>query len=123
MRASERIAELERVRDYLTNRCNHLERELSAALGAGARRVKHGLTPQASELVEYLRRAYPAPRSPSLILEALTPRDHAQERDISAIAVRVKSIREKCGVDCIDTVRNRGYRLSDDFAAKLKAEA
>lgn len=123
MKPSERIAELERVRDHLTTRCHRLERELAAALAAGERRAKHGLTAQEAELVEFLRRAHPAPRPPSEILEALTPLDHARERDLKAVPVRVGSIRRKCGLDCIETVRHRGYRLSDDFAAKLRVPA
>lgn len=67
-------------------------------------------------------RAWPTPQS-NYALDEVVPRyDHVEDRDVRGMAVLIHKLRRKIGQDAVVNVWGRGYTLSADFHARLKAE-
>ena len=72
-------------------------------------------------LIAALNAAHPRALDIYALDEALPRQDHAADRSVKGVHVAIHGVRKKLGSHVIDTVRGRGWRLSDAFAADLKA--
>jgi DNA-binding response OmpR family regulator len=80
-----------------------------------------GLPPQEAALLGALYGAYPRVLSIYDLDDALPRYDHVLDRDLKVVAVCVHKVRKRFGLQIIETVRGRGYRLSDVGKAQMHA--
>lgn len=69
------------------------------------------LTPQEQALVGALLRAYPRVLSPEHLLNCMPGHDHAEERQVQLVVVKVSHVRKKLGRDAILTVHGAGFAM------------
>lgn len=124
-RPSERILELERQLSEAQARivalealCRLSELELAPALPEWTTSLS------GSELGAMLAmfRAFPQPLDPYALDEVVPRYDHVAERDVRGMSVLIHKLRKKIGADAVINHWGRGYTLSADFHARLKAE-
>ena len=77
------------------------------------------LRAQEIALIAALRAAYPRILDIYALDEAMPRQDRAVDRSVKSVHVAIHSIRKKLGPGVIATIRGHGWRLSDDFAAKI----
>lgn len=78
------------------------------------------LTPQQRALMGALLEAAPNGVDRRHLLDCLPSLDHVVERNPQLVTVVVARIRRLFGPDAIETL-HRGYRLSDEFHAQIRA--
>lgn len=79
-----------------------------------------GLRPQEIAIIAALKGAFPRLLDVYSLDEALPRLDDVADRTLSGVHVVIHGIRRKLGADVIETVRGFGWRLSAEFAARLK---
>lgn len=77
------------------------------------------LRAQEIALVAALRAAYPRVLDIYALDEAMPRQDRAADRSVKSVHVAIHGIRKKLGSEVISTVRGHGWRLSDEFAARV----
>lgn len=79
-----------------------------------------GLRPQEIAIIAALKGAFPRLLDVYSLDEALPRLDDVADRTLSGVHVVIHGIRRKLGAEVIETVRGFGWRLSVEFAARLK---
>ena len=79
------------------------------------------LRAQEIALIAALRAAYPRVLDIYALDEAMPRQDRAADRSIKCVHVAIHGARKKLGFDAITTVRGHGWRLSDEFAARMNS--
>ena len=117
--ALERIADLEAenalLREEIESRfVSAFDQRLSA---------KYGITRQQGEIIALLQVAYPRPLLFWALADSLPHRRSDRVHDAYFVKTQVCNIRKAMGADAIDTVRNRGYALTQKGLEMVKALA
>lgn len=125
----ERIAELEQeVRRLKRLVGESADEKIAHKVSEFMRRSGELRSPGAGRIVAALYAAEGRPVSQYSLLEAVPPTyaRESQDRSVNAISVWVHVIRKNLGEHTIETVRQRGYRLSDEgreFVEKIMGES
>lgn len=118
--------EIRRLRDEL-RASRQREAGLEAQLLArGVRPVQisawmEGLRPQGVALVMALAAVHPGGLDVYALNDVVPRQDHAADRDPKIVNVIIHHVRTELGKDVIEAVWGRGYRLSDEMAARVQA--
>ena len=80
------------------------------------------LRPSQAAVVGVLLDSYPRIVDAYQLEELTRVGDHVRERDVRVVNVLVHQIRKHFGRDAVVTVRDRGYVLSAETAAQLRAD-
>lgn len=80
-----------------------------------------GLTPQECALMGALYRHYPNPIGKYDLLDMLPGQDHARDRQVQLVSLKVHHLRGKLGPEAIESVRGFGYRLGQAQHQTMRA--